>query len=286
MLTNIGQRTLEQRLNVSVGNGDKTRLTIEKPIIPCSQYNITKLWQSRKATGFFYKGKWNFRNCLGFQQTHDVNCLKDSRLYLMGDSTLRAWYASIIKRFKCLPTTEKWQNEKWHKMAECLNKKLSFKAGWYPHAQPFFVGQGWDDVRYTLYSTSRRIDNIPLNERAIIVIQLYLHFVAFHHSVFKERMAIIRRSIERLFLKNKKAIVMIKGPHTFTNTPAGSVRLSDYFGFVYSKIIYEVFDGLLDRIVLLNNKDTTIARHEKWNHPPDDTVNYMIDQMLDYTCTN
>ncbi|XP_060571899.1 NXPE family member 2-like [Ruditapes philippinarum] len=60
-----GQPTLEQRLNVSIGNEDKAKLTIEKPSIPCSQYNITKLWQSRKATGFFYNGKWNFRNCLG-----------------------------------------------------------------------------------------------------------------------------------------------------------------------------------------------------------------------------
>jgi hypothetical protein len=205
-------------------------------------------------------------------------------MYMIGDSTIRAWYASVIKRFECIPTTEKWEKEKWHKMAECYNKKINFKAGWYPHAQPFYTGSAWGDNRYTLYSTSRHLDNVPPNERAVIVIHLYMHFVAFHHSVFKQRMEIIRRSIEKLFSRNKQAIVMIKGPHTFTNTPDGSVRLSDYFGFVYNKIMYEVFDGLFDRIVLLNNKDTTIARHEKWNHPPDDIVNYMIDQMLSFTC--
>ena len=79
---------------------------------------------------------------------------------------------------------------------------------------------------------------------------------------------------------------MIKAPHTFTNTPIGAIRLSDYFGFVYSKIMYEVFDGLFDRVVLLNNRDATTARHEQWNHPPDDIVNYMIDQMLSYACEN
>jgi hypothetical protein len=84
----------------------------------------------------------------------------------MGDSTLRELYASIIKRFKCRPTTEKWQNETWQKMAEYFNKKLNFKAGWYPHAQPFVVGQSWDEVCYTLYSTSRHIDSIhQMNEQ-------------------------------------------------------------------------------------------------------------------------
>jgi hypothetical protein len=205
---------------------------------------------------------------------------------MIGDSTIRYWFSSIVKRFECSLTTEKWQTKYWHKMTECYNKKLNFKAGWYPHAQPFYVGGSWENIRYTSYSTSRLIDNIPKNERAIIVIHLFVHFIAFHHSVFKQRMVIIRLSIERLFLRNKNAIVMIKGPHTFTQSSANVVRLCYYFGFLYSKIMYEVFDGLFDRIVLLNNKDITIAMHNKYIHPGEDIVNYMIDQMLNFACVN
>lgn len=205
-------------------------------------------------------------------------------MYLIGDSTIRAWYPFIIKRFKCQPTTEKWNTDKWHKPAECYNKDINFKAGWYPHAQPFFLGTAWSDARYTLYSTSRRIDNIPENEHAIVVIHLYMHFIAFHHSVLRDRLKIIRRSVERLFARNKYSIVMIKGPHTFTNTPVGAERLCDYFGYVYSKIMFEEFNGLFHRVILLNNKDATTARHEQWNHPPNDIVNHMIDQMFSYVC--
>ena len=220
----------------------------------------------------------------GFHQNMYKKCLKNRRLYLFGDSTTRAWYSKVIQRFKCKHITEKWVKNKWHKMAECYNKEINFTAGWYPHAQPFYVGKQWDDVRYTLQSTSQNIDSIPQNERPIILIHLYMHLLAFHHNVFRERMQIIRQSVERLILRNKHAIIMIKAPHTFMNTPAGSIRLCDYFGFVYSKILYEVFDGLFDRVVLLNNKDTTISKYVKWNHPPEDIVNYMIDQMLSYAC--
>ncbi|XP_045165760.2 NXPE family member 1-like [Mercenaria mercenaria] len=285
-LLESGQHALKQTLKVTVhnNNGNNPVTFIEKPTLPCSMYNISLLWRSRGLTGYFHNGKWILRNCLGFQQNLPTTCLKNTRLYLIGDSTIRDWYTAIIRRFKCQPTTEKWLKEKWHKEAECHNKQINFKAGWYPHAQPFFVGQAWDEVRYTLYSTARRIDNMPRNERTIIVLHLYMHMLAFHHSVFKQRMEIIRESVKKFLTYNKQSIVMIKGPHTFEGTPAGGFRLGDYFGYVYSKILYEVFEGLHDRVVLLNNRDTTIAEHEKWNHPPDNIVNAMVDQMLSYAC--
>ena len=62
-----GQEPLRETLHVTVSNRnvDKSRRTVTKPTIPCSQYNVTLLWRSRKATGYFYEGKWNLRNCLG-----------------------------------------------------------------------------------------------------------------------------------------------------------------------------------------------------------------------------
>ncbi|XP_053386230.1 NXPE family member 4-like [Mercenaria mercenaria] len=285
ILLERGQQTLKQNLAVNVRNknGDSPHSIIEKPSIPCAKYNITLLWLSREPTGFFYDGKWNLRNCLGFQQNYYQTCLKNRRLYVFGDSTSRAWYKTILKRFQCRQTTEKWQFEKWKKDSECYNRQINFKVGWYPQAQPFFA-RTWDDMRAALYSISGRIDRIPRKERAIIVIHSYMHMVAFHHSVFKQKMEIIRESVDKFLRNNKQSIVMIKAPHTYEDTPAGKYRLSDYFGYVYSKILYEVFEGLHDRVVLLNNRDTTIAQHVEWNHPPKNIINAMIDQMLSYAC--
>ncbi|XP_053380195.1 NXPE family member 4-like [Mercenaria mercenaria] len=285
-LLKSGQRALKQTLTVNVqnSNGNDSVSIIDKPSVPCSEYNIALLWQSGQPTGFFYNGEWILRNCLGFHENRYMNCLRNKRLYLFGDSTNRQWYTAIMKRFKCPSVTEKWDFEKWHKDAECYNKRINFKAGWYPHAQPFYVGEFWDDAKYTLYSISRRIDNIPRTEHAIVIIHCYLHFVSFHHSVFKQRIEIIRNTVEMFLANNKHSIVMIKAPHTFEDSSAGRLRINDYFGYVYSKILYEEFEGLHDRVVLLNNRDTTIAQHVKWNHPPDNVVNAMIDQMLSFAC--
>ncbi|XP_053392038.1 NXPE family member 4-like [Mercenaria mercenaria] len=258
---------------------------IDKPSITCSMYNSSSLWRSRKPTGFFINGTWHLRHCLGFKENLYTACLRNAHLYLFGDSTTRAWYKTIIERFKCKPITEEWHKEKWHKEAECYNKHINFKAGWYPHAQPFLFGNIFEDVRYTLYSTSRRIDNIPRDERAIIVIHLFVHFLVFHHTVFKQRMQIIRKSVESILENNKKSIVMIKGPHTFDGTRFGGYRFCDYFGYLYSKILFEVFEGLHERVVILNNRDTTIAQPLKGDHhPPRNIVDAMVDQMLSYAC--
>ncbi|XP_045165754.2 NXPE family member 4-like isoform X1 [Mercenaria mercenaria] len=283
-LLNRGKRTFRQTLDVKVENKIGDNHVIDKPSVPCKSYNISLLWRSRGLTGFFFNGKWNLRNCFGFQGNDYKKCLENRHLYLFGDSTTRGWYKEILNRFKCQRITEKWWMGRWHKESECFNKQINFKAGWYPHAHPFFVTNEWDDVRYNLYSISRRIDNIPQTEHAIVVIHMYLHMLPFHHSVFQQKMKIIRKSVETFLEKNKYSIVMVKGPHTFEVNQTTRFRHSDYFGYLYSKIIYEVFEGLQDRIILLNNRDVTIAQPNKGVHPPKNVVNAMIDQMLSYVC--
>ncbi|KAL4218892.1 Neurexophilin [Mactra antiquata] len=254
------------------------------PIVRCSRYNRKRLWTTRQPTGYFAEGKWNSALCRGKDMYQLLSCMKDRRLYLIGDSTLRHWYRYILLAMKCTPTTELWTTEKWHKEAECEIKDINFRAGWYPHSQPFFVGIEFDDVKYTLYSVSRRLDDIPSDEDAVVIVQLYMHTLSFHHSVFEERMKRIRRSIEKFLDRNRKSIVMIKGPHTFTSTPASN-RLNDYFGFLYNKLLYEIFEGLHDRVVYLNNMDATIALQISFNHPPSFITAAMVKQALSFACS-
>ena len=58
---------LNDTLNIEVLEGNRVmpRGTIAEPSIHCSKVDITELWQSRKPTGYYYKGKWNFILCDG-----------------------------------------------------------------------------------------------------------------------------------------------------------------------------------------------------------------------------
>lgn len=201
---------------------------------------------------------------------------------MIGDSTIRQWYTHLQKRIACKQTTEGWTNEKWHKASECILKNAGFKMGWYPHSQPFCVVT-WEEARYTQISIARRIDDIPNNEYAIVVFQIYMHHLVFHHSVAQGRYAIIRKSVENFLNRNKNSVVLIKGPHTFYD-PQISLILNDCYEGLYTKMIYDAFKGLHDRVYLLNNKDATIAAHTRPNHPPQNIVSAMVDQMLNFAC--
>lgn len=212
-------------------------------------------------------------------------CLQNKRVYLLGDSTTRQWFEKgiLTRLFNCSYVTENWTTDKWHKPSECFSKEINLTVGWYPHSQPFSVGQ-IDENSYTLYSIARRIDDIDAHEDAVVVIGLFLHVVPYHHNVFKTKMVKIRSSVEKVLERNSNVKIFIKAPHTYTETPAGSFRLNDYFAYVYTNIMYDVFLGLHDRVIFLNNMDTADALRLKWNHPPPEVVKVMVDQMLSYVC--
>ncbi|XP_053381006.1 NXPE family member 1-like [Mercenaria mercenaria] len=281
-----GQVTFNQTLKVTVENRRediKYFSVTDRPSIPCSQYNISRTWHFRRPTGFFYGGKWNLQTCLGVQKQHYMSCLKNRRLYLFGDSTVRQWYEAVIKRFKCKLTSDGFEKcPKCQGESTCVNRDINFKANWYFHAHPIFMGRAWGTTRHW-HSISFRIDNLPRNERAIVLIHVYAHVINFHHNVFRQKMEIIRKSVENYLLDSKYSIVLIKAPHAFEG-PAGECRLHDYYGDVYSKILFEVFDGLHDKVILLNNRDATLAQHEKLVHPKGNIVNAMIDQMMNFVC--
>ncbi|XP_053376903.1 NXPE family member 4-like [Mercenaria mercenaria] len=272
---------LESSLTVFVANRIEENYVsvIDKPSIPCSQYNVSLTWHSRRPTGFFYGGKWNLRNCLGTSQQRLMSCLRNRRLYLIGDSTVRQWYTAIVDRFKCkIANKDFWKCPKCQRKSQCVNKDINFKTVWHQHGQPNVMKTGWY-TNNTWYSTPYHIDNIPREERAIVLIHMYLHVNIYHSDVFKQRMQFIRKSIEKYLSRSKHSKVLIKAPHTQFENPLG-----DFNGYVYSKILFDVFDGLHDKVVLLNNRDATQAQHEVLAHPRENIVNAMVDQMMSFVC--
>jgi hypothetical protein len=112
-----------------------------------------------------------------------------------------------------------------------------------------------------------------------------MHVLTFHHDLFIDRIHKIRRSVEDLLHRNQHAVVAIKGPHTFRDSPAGGVRINDYFGLLHIDIMRQEFFHLQDRVVLLHHRDMTIAKEVKWNHPPPEVDRAMIKQLFSLVCS-
>ena len=194
---------------------------------------------------------------------------------------MRQWYTELSDQFDCKQFSEKWTTKKWKSFAGCTVLSNNFTVLLHPHCQPFYVGGGWRNRSLSLNCIPKRIDDISNDVKAIIVIHLFVHMRTMHANNYKIKMQIIRASVERLLGRHRNVKVLIKMPHTFRNT---HYALNDFFGYIYSKIIVEVFRGLYDKVIVLNQRDATNAILSNGLHPDSRIVKSMIYQLFSYLC--
>ncbi|XP_045192086.2 NXPE family member 1-like [Mercenaria mercenaria] len=255
-----------------------------QPSISCSRYNTTKLWYEKYSTGFFINGRWNLRHCKGFHRANFQKCLRNKRLYLIGDSTTRQWYEDMLKRYNCTQYTEQWRYAKWKKPSGCKVASNNFTVILTTHCQPFYVGTFWIDPKYTLISIPKRLELIETNEEAIVLIHIFAHMVPFHQKYYRDKMKRIRAGVEKLLKRNSNVKIFIKMPHTYTSVHVDNGAINDFPGYIFSRIIVETFNGLYDKVVVLDNKDATISVASQSLHPHTFVVASMVDQMFSYIC--
>ena len=261
-------------------------MSIHQNLLACNTYPRQDLWTESRPTGYFYNNTWKLHHCNGPSGNDFKECLRDTRLLITGDSTTRPWYSFLCKTFSCTQTTESWTTAKWHKRSTCYNSSYNLTIQWLPHAQPFFSfpDDRWDTYKYTVGSITRHINELDSNIKAIIVIHMYVHLAAFHHSVFRERIRLVSNSIRLYLIRNKNAKILIKGPHTYATTSIGNDCMSDYIGYLYRDIMFEEFQGLHERVTYMDQKDMTIAKNVYSHHPPDEVIRGAVYQMLGYIC--
>ena len=239
------------------------------------------LWNKVEPTGFFYNNTWHLLHCQSPGYSVYRQCLNRTRLMISGDSTSRQWYKFFQKNLQCEQITEKWTTEKWHRKSICIVPAINFTLEWLPHAQPFFPGEEWDNQKFGIYSIAKNIDSLQYSStKTYFVIHMHMHMTAFHHSIFRDRMKRISKSVRDLLKINKNVTFLIKGPHTYNRAK----QLDDYYGYIYKDIMFQEFQGLHDKVVFMDQKDMTIAKALIRNHPRKDVVRGAVFQMLDYIC--
>ena len=244
----------------------------------CNSYPRELLWNKTGVMGYFYNNKWRHLHCQGPIEESYRTCLNEKNVILTGDSTTRAWFLYLMQKFDCKLKTQKWTGPKWYKRSICESTTNNLRLEWVPHAMPFFGHYAFSDI----HSISNVLEDIDNTTETVVLIHMYYHLVGYHHSVFKERMQIISKGVDKLITKNKKVTVLIKGPSTCKHQD--SEYVNDYFGYIYNDIIHETFRGMYDKIVFLDMQDMTIAKKTPGIHPPADEVREAVHQMLNYVC--
>ena len=174
--------------------------------------------------------------------------------------------------------TEKWTEKAWHKRTLCISAAMNFTAEWIPHAQPFYAGKRrWQNKKYTIHPIAAYLDENSDKSTLIFVIHMFTHPINYRSEIFRDRMRAISRSARHLLDKNKDAVILVKGPHTFN-------YLYSYKYYIYRAILKEEFKALYDRVVFLEQGDMTIAKGNTEPHPAIDIVKEAVRQLLGYIC--
>ena len=241
----------------------------------CSLVPKAETWMKHIPSGFFFRNRWHPTFCRLPNESLWNECMIGKHFTFIGDSTIRHWYEYMRDYLNCTQVTETWTVSAWHKQAMCHNSYVNFTASFILHGRPFFPGDYWRTVNYGISPTAY-LDGVR-EEKVVIVIHMFIHLSHYRFELFQDRMNTISNGVRRLLSRKNNAIVLIKGPHTFSTILA-------YKYYLYRAIITETFKDLHDRVVFMEQGDMTIAKKSKDYHPSIDIKREAIRQLIGYIC--
>ena len=251
----------------------------------CNQRDFNDTWVDTPPRGYWLKQVWTPHACTmpALVPSRVTSCLTDTTVLLLGDSNLRLALAILKELIDCKLDTGEEVKPKWHRPMRCVNSQAKTEIRWRTHAHPFHTGnQDWADRRDQM-AVNEYIDEVPEQGKFIIIVHLYLHFTTELLQVFRAHMRAVRRSVERLLVRNPQAKIVIRAPHAASQFWP-SVYSTDSFAWALTKIIQTEFLGLYDSVLFIQPWDMTVAAENVDSHPPDYINKAILNLILSHYC--
>ncbi|ESP01000.1 hypothetical protein LOTGIDRAFT_172836 [Lottia gigantea] len=270
-------RPFTSRIKLKILKGNNPRANLRN----CSGLPVRETWDIKTPPGYYSGRELKPLKCENRLNDDSINqCLRNTTLFLYGDSTIRSWYSVLLKRYKC---TIKVEGYKWYFYSECHKKEINSTLIWAPQSFPFLLGGVGDSGNLKLKSVEIYLNEIPSNSKTIFVIHLYAHFIRQHYSVFRNHIRSLKIPLRDALKRNKELKIAIKGPHIFYGTVCPT-SINDYFGKLYTDIILTELAEFKDSVWFLNYWDTTTAKENIPLHPGYFIVQEDIRYLLGLVC--
>ena len=158
------------------------------------------------------------------------------------------------------------------------------RLSWFPHAYPFYTGQGmWSD-NLAKHSPSHVLRGLPSSGKYVILIHLYLHFSLQPTSVYVRHVRDAARAVRDLLARNSQVTVFVRGPHALCGDRYGLT--GDFHAERCARVLGREFRGLRDRVVFLNAWDMTVALESCDLHPPRAVLTALVGMLFDRLCSS
>ncbi|XP_033737959.1 LOW QUALITY PROTEIN: NXPE family member 4-like [Pecten maximus] len=250
---------------------------------PCHKRSREKTWEVG-TSGFYYNNNWVNINCTNqYKQTPSqyAKCLAGRHLVLIGDSNIRS-YLEFFTKFLHLNITIGNPADHAPGLVFGYNSARSISATWRPHGVPYFAAFPYNKN----VSHSHIIDSRPLNmesdNRTIVVIHLWAHFLAIPIHIVEERIRDVRKAVERLLTRAPNVTVVIKGPQSHLEN---QIYLQvDFKRVSFEQIWRHEFKHLRKEVIYLDYWDITTGSLSKHLHPSRTVLKDMINTFINHVC--
>lgn len=116
---------------------------------------------------------------------------------------------------------------------------------------------------------------------------MYAHVLNHHSHVFFETLKDMKKGVIDLLNRNKKAQILIKGPHAFSFSKSRDhvIWMPDVYADIYQAFLYNEFKDVNDRVIYLDSMDMTVSTEEWHIHAEDYIIQAVVENMFDRVCT-
>ncbi|XP_050405389.1 NXPE family member 4 isoform X1 [Patella vulgata] len=250
----------------------------------CSHIKKSLTWTDTAPRGHFKKHIWYPSYCQRTITPRSLRrCITNTTITLIGDSTVRQWYESIIKITNCSNDIYDSVSKTKRSGRRCLDKELNYKVTFGLHGFPYSVANSMDAIA-NIISFQKRLEAIHVQGKHFVILHMYLHFLFFHTSIFVSQVRSLRDTIVNLLKKEPHVKIAIKGPHAFYDADNKPIVKNDYLGKVYIHILKTELFELRDRIWFMDFWDMSVSAKNYPIHPAKWFVNENVKLFFDYVC--
>jgi len=236
-------------------------------------------------TGHLFNNTW-FSNTCRPRMTAQLaaQCLKNTDVVLIGDSTVRQLFYSFRDLVPCTWDGDTFDTGGKHRRASCSHVASNFTLYWTPHGWPFTTSSL---SRHYFRSFKTTLDGLQItNQRRIVVLHFYAHALNYHSHVFYDIINNLKSVVKEFLQTHRQTFVAIKGPHAFSFSKSTDqpLRMPDVYAQVYSQFIYDHFKDLHDRVMYVETLDMTVATEQYHIHAHRSLIRQQVFRMLEFAC--
>ena len=234
------------------------------------------------SDGYWLNGEWISLYCKNryLSPSHIGSCLKNKKVYFLGDSTLLLWHKNLADILDA-------EGPAWNSVAKSFNISLIFN--FHKHTvHKASSAKRWEGKPGQFVYEVDVIDRISHGDcNFVVLLGPGFHFVQWSKDALVERLVHLRSAIFRLHENCPKVPVIIKTPHPYYEKSYGellNISLSDYLVFEIRRLILQIFNET--DVFVVDAWDLNLAYPARnVVHMPKGAIDAEVSMFLSYTCS-